>query len=236
ILGWRYFQDLPGRVVGFISPGTIDEFNGIILGALLAFYAFIGFEDMVNVAEEVKDVKKNLPRAIIISIGIASLMYIAISTLALLVSTPEILGASDAPLADIYSTITGREPYLITIISLFAVLNGALVQIIMASRVLYGMSSNQWVSKWFGVVSQKSRTPVNATAFIVVLIIIFTLSFPIVSLARATSISLLIIFILVNLSLIFIKLRNDTEIAEYRVPIYVPVFGILSCAGLLMGV
>lgn len=235
ILGWSYFNELPDKILSFVSPGSFEEFNGIMLGALLAFYAFIGFEDMVNVAEEVKDVETNLPRAIIICIVVATLIYIGISILALLVSTPDILGTSDAPLADIYTTITGKQPYLITIISLFAVLNGALVQVIMASRVLYGMSSNRWMPGWFAEVNQKFQTPLNSTVCIVIVTIVFTLLFPIVSLARTTSICLLIIFLLVNLSLILIKLRNNEAAPGFCVPMFVPVLGFLSCLALLSG-
>jgi basic amino acid/polyamine antiporter, APA family len=234
VLGRQYFLELPDKITTFISPNTSDDLNGIMLGALLAFYAFIGFEDMVNVAEEVKDVERNMPLAIIISMAIATLIYVGISTLALLVSSPSQLGATDAPLAEIYTTITGKEPYLITIISLFAVLNGALVQIIMASRVLYGMSSKQWMPRWFGVLNQKKRTPVNATITVVSLIIIFTWLFPLVSLARATSFLLLIIFILVNLSLLIIKIRDENTFTGFCIPIYIPVFGLISCLVLIM--
>jgi len=188
----------------------------------------------VNVAEEVKDVERNMPLAIIISMAIATVIYVGISTLALLVSSPSELGATDAPLAEIYTTITGKEPYLITIISLFAVLNGALVQIIMASRVLYGMSSKQWMPGWFGEINQKKRTPVNATITVVSLIIIFTWLFPLVSLARATSFLLLIIFILVNLSLLVIKIRDKNTFTGFCIPIYIPVFGLISCLVLIM--
>ena len=138
VLGRQYFLELPDKITTFISPNTSDDMNGIMLGALLAFYAFIGFEDMVNIAEEVKDVERNMPLAIIISMAIATLIYVGISTLALLVSSPSQLAATDAPLAEIYATITGKEPYLITIISLFAVLNGAL------STNNYGIKGIVW--------------------------------------------------------------------------------------------
>jgi amino acid transporter len=179
-------------------------------------------------------VERNLPRAILIAIGIATLLYIGISTLAILVASPVELGRSDAPLADIYSMMTGREPYLITVISLFAVINGALVQIIMASRVFYGMSARNWMPEWFGRIHPRTHTPVNATLVVVILILILAVAFPLVSLAKATSYCLLIIFALVNLSLMVIKLRARDDRGMFTVPIIIPVLGLTSCGVLLL--
>ena len=233
-IGRHYFVELPGKLISFITPGTLQDWNGIMLGAFLAFYAFVGFEDMVNVAEEVKDVDRNLPIAIIITLGIATLLYLGVGSLALLVVSPEELGGTGAPMAHIYTIITGKDPYLISIISLFAVINGALIQIIMVSRVLYGMSSQQWMPAWFGQIHEKARTPINATLVVVITIIILALAFPLISLAKATSYLLLVVFALVNLSLFVIKLRKNNEPGAFTVPIIIPLFGVISCLVLLL--
>lgn len=233
-VGRSYFGLLPERIGGFFSPTTIGDWNGVMLGAFLAFYAYVGFEDMVNVAEEVKDSQRNMPLAVLISLGVATVLYLAISTLAILVIPPAELGSSDAPLADMYTKITGDAPYLISVISLFAIVNGALVQIIMASRVFYGMSSQKWMPAWMGVVHPKTRTPINSTILVVVLILLVALALPLETLARATSFCLLIIFALVNLSLFLIKLRGPGPAGVFTVPLFVPVLGMASCLILLL--
>lgn len=232
-IGRSYFGLLPEKLSGFFSPASTQDWNGIMAGAFLAFYAYVGFEDMVNVAEEVKDPQRNMPLAVLISLAVATVLYIGISTLAILVIPPAELGGSNAPLADMYTKITGEAPYLISIISLFAIVNGALVQIIMASRVFYGMSSQNWMPLWMGVIHPRTSTPINATLFVVVLILIVALALPLVILARITSFCLLIIFALVNLSLLLIKLRSPANKGEFTVPLLVPALGLISCLVLL---
>jgi len=233
-IGRSYFGLLPERIGGFFSPASVGDWNGIMIGAFLAFYAYVGFEDMVNVAEEVKDSQRNMPLAVLISLGVATVLYLGISTLAILVITPTELGSSNAPLADMYTKITGEAPYLISVISLFAIINGALVQIIMASRVFYGMSSQKWMPAWMGVVHPKTHTPINSTILVVILILLVALALPLETLARVTSFCLLIIFALVNLSLFLIKLRGPGPAGVFTVPLFVPVLGMISCLILLI--
>ncbi|MDB4077356.1 APC family permease [Porticoccaceae bacterium] len=130
--------------------GTI--WLGILSGSFLAFYAFIGFEDMVNVAEEIKDVEKTLPQAIIITLLLTTLIYFIVTLVAVLSVAPAELGQQKAPLSYIYQKKTGSDPALVSLISIFAILNGGLIQIIMAARVLYGMS-------------RQSITPKNTALF-----------------------------------------------------------------------
>ncbi|MDH3981120.1 MAG: amino acid permease, partial [Gammaproteobacteria bacterium] len=128
-----------------IPPADGMVWQGILLGGFLAFYAFIGFEDMVNVAEEVRNPLQNLPRAILLALGISVLLYMLVSVVAVTAVAPDQLAGADAPMAFIYSNATGRDPVLISLISLFAIVNGALIQIIMAARVLYGLSNRRWL-------------------------------------------------------------------------------------------
>ena len=201
---------------------------GIFAGGFLAFYAFIGFEDMVNVAEEVREPRRNLPRALLLSLAIASVLYFLVA-LAAVSSAPEsLLAASDAPLADLYQYSTGREPVLITLIGMFAVINGALIQIIMASRVCYGMSRQHWLPPMFGRVNGLTRTPLLATAVVSLVVLGLALWFPIETLAKATSYFLLLVFSLVNLSLWRLKRSGDHPADILRVPVWVPAAGFLA--------
>jgi len=130
----------------FTPPPDITLLNTIVLGAFLAFYAFIGFEDMVNIAEEVKTPSKTMPKAIIITLIIATLFYITIALVSISVVPIEELANSSAPLAKVYETATQSKATLLSTIAMFAVINGALIQIIMVSRIFYGMSTQGWFS------------------------------------------------------------------------------------------
>ena len=203
--------------------------TGVMMGAFLAFYAFIGFEDMVNVAEEVRHPERNLPRAILLALLISSALYLLVSLAAITSLPAERLAAADAPLAALYQSVTGREPVLITLISMFAVVNGALIQIIMASRVCYGMARQHWLPACFGQVYPRTQTPVMATFTVGVLVLLAALWFPIETLAKATSFFLLVVFALVNLSLWRLKRRHVTETYDaFRVPGWVPATGFLA--------
>ena len=167
IVGSSKLNTLPDVVTTLPPLTDLQIWPGIFLGAFLAFYAFIGFEDMVNVVEEVKDPEKTMPRAIIIALIISTLLYALVSLIAIVNLSPGELSVSKAPLADVYTSATGERPIVITLISLFAVINGALIQIIMASRVFYGMSNRGWLPDIFSQVYQRTQTPVFATVFVV---------------------------------------------------------------------
>jgi APA family basic amino acid/polyamine antiporter len=201
---------------------------GIFLGGFLAFYAFIGFEDMVNVAEEVRRPERNLPRAILLALLVATLLYFLVALAAVTTVPGDRLAASDAPLAWLYQYLTGREPVVITLISMFAVINGALIQIIMSSRVCYGMAGRRWLPPVFGQVNARTRTPLFATLVVSVLVLLMALWLPIGTLAKATSYFLLLVFALVNLSLWRMKRTAATPSGIIDVPVWVPAAGCIT--------
>ena len=207
--------------------------SGIFLGSFLAFYAFIGFEDMVNVAEEVKNPRQNLPCAILIAIVASTLLYVIVSVLAVRVMSVDALASSTAPLADIVIN-GGYSPDFIGIIGLFAVINGALVQIIMASRLFYGMARKNLAPKILGKLNNRTQTPIIATLMVAFFILIFSLWLPLITLAKITSFIMLMLFSMVNLSLIVIKKKfgsADGEIITY--PVIIPITGLLLCLALV---
>lgn len=210
----------------FLPSGDFEDFSLIFLGSFLAFYAFIGFEDMVNVAQEVKEPHKTFPKAIIMALIVSVVLYVLVAMVALQTLSLEHLSASSAPFSDIYREITGKDPVLITVIGLFAVINGALIQIIMASRVVFGMADKGWLPQKLSEVSPTTKTPINATVAVGVIALFLTLFLDLITLASLTSLLLLIIFTMVNLSLIIIKRRGTVE-GIYTVPTWVPYIGIL---------
>lgn len=225
------FAVLPAQAAVMVPGIDGTVWAGVMLGAFIAFYAYIGFEDMVNVAEEVKHPERNLPLAILAAWLVTTLLYLVVSTLCVLVVSPSQLASTDAPLALVYQHITGRAPVVITVISLVSILNGALIQIIMASRVLYGMSRQGWLPARLGRVNARTRTPLTATALVCVIILLFALWLPLLELAKLTSLVTLTVFTLVNLALWRIKARHGAAPGVRCVPYWVPVLGVCCSAG-----
>jgi len=207
------------------TPVSAGSAEGIFLGAFLAFYAFLGFEDMVNVAEEVQRPRYNLPRAILLALGISTLLYFAVALVAVCAVPPAQLASSEAPLAYVYQQASRSDPLLIAAISMVAVINGALIQIIMVSRVCYGMGSRGWAPAWLARVHTVTRTPLPATALVTTLVMLMALGFPLEGLARATSFFILLVFVMVNLSLWRIKHRANDGYRGFTVYRWVPAAG-----------
>ena len=215
----------------------LDSFTslfGVCAGAFLAFYAFIGFEDMVNVAEEVKNPSFNVPVSIFIAILISSVLYILIVFIAVSsISLPE-LASSQAPLTLILERHGALSSKVISIISIFAIVNGALIQMIMASRVLYGMAREGMAPQILASINIKTKTPIPTTLLVSALVLIFALWLPLVTLAKLTSFVVLIVFLLVNLSLWRIKQIKKTDYERGMKSINFPKIGALLCLFLIV--
>jgi APA family basic amino acid/polyamine antiporter len=227
------FTSLPARFDELLPSMDAMTWSGLMVGAFIAFYAFIGYEDIVNVAEEVKNPQRNLPLAIILALVITTLFYILVSTVSVLTVPPEQLAKSDKPLSTVYMSAAGDDGRIISAISIFSALNGALIQLVMASRILYGMSQRQWLPTYLGVVNARTRTPVHSTVLVTLAILILALLLPTLKLAKLTSFITLTVFILINLSLWRIKLKDSTR-GGIRVPLFVPVTGFLFSACFLL--
>jgi basic amino acid/polyamine antiporter, APA family len=223
-------EQLPARRADFMPSMDLSVWIGVFGGAFLAFYAYVGFEDMVNLAEEVRNPKRVMPLAILSAISIATLIYVLVALNSVLTLSPEQLQISEAPLADIYQAATSKSPWFISIVSLFAVINGALIQIIMGSRVCYGLAKQGLISGSFARLNPKTQTPVLATSVITGIIIVAALWLPIETLAKTTSYLLLALFCMVNLALIRIKRRDGATAAAFTVPTVIPYAGFFSCA------
>jgi amino acid transporter len=224
---------LPERLPELMPPFELAAWQGIFLGGFLAFYAFIGFEDMVNVAEEVKEPERNLPRAILLAITISTLLYIAISLAAVVAIPLDELSASKAPLALLFEQTTGASPKVMAAIGLFAVINGALIQIIMAARMLYGMSRQGWLPEGIGAVNESTRTPVLATLLVSGLVLALALGLNLVTLAKVTSFAVLAVFVVISVALIRMKRRAAAKPGVFTVPRWVPYASAATALALL---
>jgi APA family basic amino acid/polyamine antiporter len=226
--------DVPDRWRELTPSASLDDWFGISVGAYLAFYSFVGFEDMVNVAEEVKSPQRNLPIAILVSVIVAGLLYVSVSLVIVLSATQQELMESTSPLS-----LALREWPLggnvIAVIGMLAGLNGALVQVVMASRVAYGLAGKGQAPLMFARVNRRTRTPLQATAFVTALVLILALWLPLESLAIATSTILIIVYAMVNMALWRIKgMRIEAPQEAPCYPRWLPLVAALVCAAFLL--
>ncbi|MEJ2132944.1 MAG: APC family permease, partial [Gammaproteobacteria bacterium] len=232
--GGDVLADLPSRWGELMPSGDFRSWGLIFAGAILAFYAYIGFEDMVDVAEEVRSVRRNLPTAILLTLGITTLLYLVLMTTAVLGMAPTVLATKEAPLAALYSHFTGGDGYVISLIGLFAIVNGALIQMIMASRVLYGLSSRGQLPKFLRRVNSRTHTPLIATALVTAATLVLATSGRLTTLAQATSIIMLTVFAAVNLALWRLKAREPHPAGVRTFPRWIPMVGFVVSAGFVL--
>lgn len=232
VTGESSLARLPAIWPTLIPGADFVALGGILSGAFLAFYAYIGFEDTANLAEEVREPQKNVPRAILWSLLIATVLYLVVALVAVIGLPLDTLTHSRAPLADLYTAATGRAPTVISLISLVAVINGALIQIIMGARLLYGMAREGWLPGFLAQLHPVRRTPLVATALITGIILLLAF-LPLVSLAKFTSFIILLVFVALHIALLRIKTR-DARPAGVRVyPRMIPLAGLLATLSLL---
>jgi amino acid transporter len=231
---WRSAGDpTPVPAAEPIDPTT---WRTIAQGGALAFFAFIGFEDVVNIAEEVKRPRRNLPRGILVALALAGVLYIAVAWVTVGVLTPAEVAASEAPLVQVVRTATPLVPgWLFALIAVFAVANTGLLNSITASRLLYGMASQGLLPSALGAVHSDRRTPHRAILVCLAATLLLALSGSLTFLAGTTSVLLLLVFSTVNLALLVTKLRERRGAGHvvapadgdgdrpFHVPLVVPV-------------
>jgi amino acid transporter len=226
--------ELVARLPEMLPQAGPAALVGLIGASLLAVFAFIGFEALVNVAEELDEPERTLPRAIFLTLGLTTLLYVLVAWVAVVSVPPAELAASPAPMALAFERLTGASPRVMSAIAVVATLNGIIVQIILASRVLYGLSRQGTLPPALQEVSPATRTPLLATAVTAALVLAFALLLPLERLAEITSRLTLALFALVNLALVRIKAR---ELVPPRgiwvVPAWVPWAALASCIALL---
>jgi APA family basic amino acid/polyamine antiporter len=225
---------LDDRFSEMVPDFAWNQWSGILVASFLAFYAFIGFEDLVNEAEEVQNPRRNLPRGILLAMLITTVLYVLIGLIAVLAVAPEKLAESQTPLALLVSQQGPSARVMMIMVSMLAGANGALVQIVMSSRVAYGMSGQRMGPRVLATVHPKLQTPVNATLLMGGIILVLALWLPVESLAKITSSIMLVNFSFVNAALVRLKLRADEVpdgIVQY--PIAVPVLGCITCTSFL---
>lgn len=146
------------------APGEISVWVGLSGTTLIAVFAFIGFEHLVNVAEEMKNPSRTLPWALFLTLGLTALVYTLVVWVAVVAVPPDELAQSSVPLALVFERLTGMPLKTMSVIAIVATLNGIVVHAIMISRVLYGLAVQGNLPKVLTHLNSRTGTPLLATA------------------------------------------------------------------------
>ncbi|WP_243225593.1 APC family permease [Microbacterium sp. CIAB417] len=205
----------------------------ILAGAIVAYYSFVGFETSANVIEEVKDPTRTYPRALFGALIAAGVVYVLVGLASAAALPPEELQESSGPLlAVVEATGLSIPSWLFSLIALIAVANGALLTMIMASRLAYGMAQQRLLPAVLARVLPKRRTPWVAILATTAVAMLLTLIGDLATLAETVVLLLLFVFLSANLSVLVLR-RDAVEHEHFRVWTWVPVLGIGSCILLL---
>ena len=209
-------------------------FAAIVAGTALSFYAMIGFEDSVNVAEETREPSRTYPRALFLGLAIAGGLYLLVTMAASAVVPTGDLTGSDAPLLEVVEQgPLGIPTKLFSFIALMAVANGALINMIMASRIVYGMAKEGIVARGFARVLPGRRTPVAGILFTTAIAVVLVSTGDVGTLADTTVLLLLFVFTIVNAAVLVLR-REDVDHEHFQAPSVLPVLGALVSVALIV--
>jgi amino acid transporter len=222
------------RILEFRTSGTGSMLWPVIAATTLAFFAMVGFEDSVNMAEECKDPTRIFPKILLLGLCITGLIYVLVSISAITLVSPEELGEGETPLLKVVQAGAPNFPLeIFGFITMFAVANSALINMLMASRLVYGMSREHVLPQVLGKVHPTRRSPYVAIAFTTLLafaLITFVGEVP--ALGGTTALLLLGVFTVVNIAVLVLR-RDRVDHKHFRAPTFLPVLGALTCAFLV---
>ncbi|HEX3207334.1 MAG TPA: APC family permease, partial [Propionibacteriaceae bacterium] len=213
-----------------INTGDSSAFVAITAATSLAFFAMVGFEDSVNMAEECRDPVRIVPRAMLLGMGVAAAIYVVVAVLSsVLVPAEELAAAGSSALFRVLEAGAPGFPLAVfAAIGLFAVVNSALINMLMASRLLYGMANERIIPRPFAFVHPERRTPWVAIVFTSVIAMILVTSANISLLGGTTALLLLGVFTIVNIAVLALR-RDRVEHPHFRAPSWTPYLGIVLC-------
>ena len=226
--------DLPASLAPPITD--FSAVSGVLAASMIAFFAFIGFDDVVNLVEEAKNPRRIMPWAIGITLLAVTVLYVLVSFVAMQNISVEEMSTTSAPISLLFEKLTGLPSLAITLIAIIATMNGVVIILIMAARVCYGMAQEDRLPAWLGVVSPRSQTPVRATVLVAGAVLVLALFTPLDTLAETSSEVLLAVFAIINLALVWFKLRRvPPPDGIFSVHIAFPMAGTFFCIALVGG-
>ncbi|WP_020670039.1 APC family permease [Amycolatopsis nigrescens] len=223
----------PSRLVE-INTADTTWLVAITSATSLAFFAMVGFEDSVNMAEECQDPVRIFPKAVLWGMVITATIYLLVSvTSSLLVPADDLAAAkSDALLKVLDVGAPGLPREIFSAIGLFAVINSALINMMMASRLLYGMANEKIIPKAFGTVHPARRTPWVAIVFTSAIAIVLVSTVDIGVLGGTTALLLLVVFSIVNVAVLVLR-KDKVAHQHFRAPTVIPVLAAIFCVYLV---
>lgn len=217
-------------------PTDWPAMSGVLAASVITFFAFIGFDDVVNLVEEAKNPKKVMPWAIGITLFIVTALYILVSFVAAQNISVQDLTGNSAPISLLFERLTGLPSFVISLIAIIATMNGVVIILIMASRMAYGMAQEGRLPVWISVVSPRTKTPLRATVLIAAAVLVLAIFTPLDTLAETSSEVLLAVFAMINLALVWFKLKGIPAPADtFTIHIIFPIAGVIFCVALLVG-
>lgn len=216
----------------FTPPEGSSVWLAVLGSALVAFYSFVGFETSANLAEEIRDVSRVYPRALFGSLATAGVVYVLLGFVAPAVVEPTELAASSGPLLEVVRVAGAVPPVLFAVIALVAIANGALLTMIMASRLTYGMARQGLLPSPLARVLPRRRTPGVAILVTTALAIALAATNELVDLASTVVLLLLFVFLSTNVAVLVLR-RDPVEHDHFRSPTVMPVLAVVACLLLL---
>ncbi len=225
------------RVVAFDTAADKNVFIAVTTATSLAFFAMVGFEDSVNMAEEIKDPVRVFPKVLLTGLSITGVVYILVAVISVALVPVGTLEASDTPLVEVVKAGAPGLPieHILPFISMFAVSNTALINMLMASRLIYGMSRQRVLPKVLGSVHPTRHSPWVAIAFttliafgLILYVTAFANSRAIAVLGGTTSLLLLAVFAIVNVAVLVLRRDVRAVGGSFRTPTVLPVVGFVA--------
>ncbi len=215
--------------VSFIE--TKDGFGGVFAAMALIFFAYVGFDNITNVAEETKDPERLIPRGLLLAVAISTVLYVLVGFAAVGLAGWRELSDADAPLALAASNVLGRPAFdAMAVVAILTTFNTCLVLYIVASRIIYGMAREHVLPVAVGRVHGRTGAPYIAVVVVLVAALCFVSLGSIGSVAKVTSFGSLITFAMVNLAMLHLRRVAPAHVRPFRSPLSI---GWLSVTGLL---
>ncbi|HLK94502.1 MAG TPA: APC family permease [Nocardioidaceae bacterium] len=224
------------QVTAFETPQDKNVFIAVTTATSLAFFAMVGFEDSVNMAEETQDPAGTFPKVMLTGLTVTGLIYVLVSISAVAIVPLGDLKAADSPLLEVVKTGAPDLPIgdIFPFIAMFAVANSALINMLMASRLLYGMAKQHVLPPFLGKVHPSRRVPYMSIMFTTALALglicyVNTLTEDgIALLGGTTALLLLAVFAVVNIACLVLR-RDSVQHHHFKAPTGMPVLGAVTC-------
>jgi len=218
------------RLTDFSAAEGESAFFSVTAATALAFFAMVGFEDSVNMAEETKDPVRIFPKVMLTGLCVTGLIYVLVSISSVALVAPDELGEGDAPLLKVVQAgASGFPLWIFAFITMFAVANSALINMLMASRLLYGMANEGVLPRILGRVHAGRRTPWVGIVFTTVIAFGLIWFADLTALGGTTSLLLLCVFTVVNVAVLVLR-RDPVEHKHFKAPTAIPIIGAVACA------